>query len=172
MLPSRSAARDARMTWLRTFSAATVLLLCGCATVATQTVRQTSSCDGSLQANRRIVLAFYNEALVGLQPRPAFMQYMASDFIDHKPAVSDGSREAAATYLETLIKEVPQPRWEVIRTIAEGDMVFLHARFTPAAGAPAYAVADVFRVKGCRIAEHWDVVAPPPKDQPNPHSRF
>jgi predicted SnoaL-like aldol condensation-catalyzing enzyme len=51
-------------------------------------------------------------------------------------------------------------------------MVFLHARFTPAAGAPAYALADVFRVRNCRIAEHWDVVAPPPREQRNPHSRF
>jgi predicted SnoaL-like aldol condensation-catalyzing enzyme len=51
-------------------------------------------------------------------------------------------------------------------------MVFLHARFTPAAGAPPYAIADIFRLKGCKIVEHWDVVAPPPKQQRNPHPRF
>ena len=35
--------------------------------------------------------------------------------------------------LRQLIKELPDARWEVLRTVAEGDLVFLHARFTPAA---------------------------------------
>ncbi len=132
----------------------------------------TSRCDGSVEANRGVVLAFYNEGLVGLQPRTAFQRYMSADFIEHKPDVPHGTREAAATFLEQLIANVPQARWEVVRTIAEGDMVFLHARFTPAPGAPAYAIADVFRLKNCKIAEHWDVVAPPPKDQRNPNPRL
>ena len=100
------------------------------------------------------------------------MRYMAPDFIEHKPDVPQGTREATATFLEQIIADVPQAKWEIIRTIAEGEMVFLHARFTPAAGAPAYALADIFRVRGCKIIEHWDVVAPPPKEQRNPNSRF
>jgi predicted SnoaL-like aldol condensation-catalyzing enzyme len=129
-------------------------------------------CDGSAEANRRVVLAFYNEGLVSLQPRLAFTRYMAPDFVEHKPDVPNGTREAAATFLEQLIATLPQARWEIIRTIAEGDRVFLHARFTPAVGAPAYAIADVFRLKDCKISEHWDVVAPPATEQRNPHSRF
>jgi predicted SnoaL-like aldol condensation-catalyzing enzyme len=97
---------------------------------------------------------------------------MTPDFVEHKPDVSNGTREASAEFLEQLISELPQARWEVLRTITEGQMVFLHARFTPAAGAPSYAVADVFRLENCKIAEHWDVVAPPPKEQRNPNSRF
>ena len=131
-----------------------------------------AECDGSAEANRQVVLAFYNEGLVALQPRAAFEKYMASDFVEHKPDVPEGTREAAATFLEQLIASVPQPRWEVLRTIAERDMVFLHARFTPAAQAPPYAIADVFRLENCKIAEHWDVVAAPPKEQRNPNPRF
>ncbi len=118
------------------------------------------------------MLAFYDEGLVGLQPRSAFERYMTPNFVEHKPDVPQGTREATATFLEQLIGNVPQPRWEVMRTIAEGNMVFLHGRFTPAAGAPAYAIADVFRLENCKIAEHWDVVAPPPKEQQNPNPRF
>ena len=149
-----------------------ILLLAACATATTGPVGAASSCNGSAEANRRIVLAFYNEGLVGLQPRAAFERYMTPQFVEHKPDVPQGTREAAATFLEQLIANVPQPRWEVVRTIAEGDLVFLHGRFTPAAGAPAYAIADVFRLEGCKIAEHWDVVAPPPKDQRNQNPRF
>jgi predicted SnoaL-like aldol condensation-catalyzing enzyme len=122
--------------------------------------------------NRPVVLAFYEQALVGLKPKAAFDQYVTDDFIEHKPDVPEGTKAATVAFLEGLIGEMPQPKWEVVRTIAEGDLVFLHARFSPAAGAPHYAIADVFRLKGCKIVEHWDVVAPPPKQSRNPHSRF
>jgi predicted SnoaL-like aldol condensation-catalyzing enzyme len=147
-------------------------VLAGCITANTEAVGAVPSCDGSAEANRRIVLAFYNEGLVGLQPRAAFERYMTPQFVEHKPDVPQGTRDATATFLEQLIANVPQPRWEVVRTIAEGDLVFLHGRFTPAAGAPAYAIADVFRLDDCKIAEHWDVVAPPPMEQQNPNPRF
>jgi predicted SnoaL-like aldol condensation-catalyzing enzyme len=130
------------------------------------------ACDDSKEVNRDIVLAFYNEGLVGLKPRPAFERFMAPDFVEHKPDVAHGTREGSAAFLEQLIAELPQARWEVVRTIAEGQLVFLHGRFTPTPEAPAYAIADVFRLKNCKIVEHWDVVAPPPKEQRNPNSRF
>jgi predicted SnoaL-like aldol condensation-catalyzing enzyme len=152
-------------------AAATATLLAGCVTPA-KSAEQAAACDGSADANREVVLAFYNEGLIGLKPRAAFDRYMAPGFIEHKPDVPDGSREAAATFLERLIASMPQPRWEVVRTVAERDLVFLHGRFTPAAGAPNYAIADVFRLEHCRIVEHWDVVAGPPNEQKNPNSRF
>lgn len=150
---------------------ALLVMLPGCATMQAVSASGTK-CDGSAEANRQVVLAFYNEGLVALQPRTAFEKYMASDFVEHKPDVPEGTREAAATFLEQLIASVPNPRWEVLRTISERNMVFLHGRFTPAAKAPPYAVADVFRLENCKIAEHWDVVAPPPKEQRNPNPRF
>jgi predicted SnoaL-like aldol condensation-catalyzing enzyme len=104
--------------------------------------------------------------------RAAFERYMAPDFIEHKPDIPRGTRDATASFLEDVIAEVPQARWEIIRTIAEGDLVFLHVRFTPAEGAPAYALADIFRVEHCRIVEHWDVVAGPIEGAVNPNSRF
>lgn len=125
-----------------------------------------------LEANRQLVLAFYNEGLTGKQPRKAFERYMAADFIEHKPDVAAGTREATIALLEGLIESMPDARWEVIRTIAENDLVFLHARFTPAADAPPYAIADVFRVHEGRIVEHWDVVGDPPAQSRNPNSRF
>jgi predicted SnoaL-like aldol condensation-catalyzing enzyme len=151
--------------------AAAAFGLTGCATVKA-TPAATPACDGSAEANRRTVLAFYNEGLVGRQPRAAFMRDMSPDFIEHKPDVPLGTREATATFLAQIIADLPKARWEIVRTIADGDMVFLHARFTPAPGAPAFALADAFRLNACKITEHWDVVAPPPKEQRNPNVRF
>ena len=97
-----------------------LLVLAGCATAKTEPVAAVPPCNGSAEANRRIVLAFYNKGLVGLQPRAAFERYMTPQFVEHKPDVPQGTREATAAFLEQLIANVPQPRWEVVRTIAEG----------------------------------------------------
>ncbi len=129
-------------------------------------------CAGTVEDNRRVVLAFYNEGMIGLKPRQAFERYMSADFVEHKPDVPGGTRDATAAFLEQLIANVPKARWTVERTIAEGDFVFLHARFSPAPGGPEYALADIFRLNDCKIVEHWDVVAAPPKEQRNPNSRF
>ena len=131
-----------------------------------------ATCQPGPAAHRQLIADFYREALVEKQPKAAFEKYMTADFVEHKPDVPLGTRAATAEFLDELIKSMPDPKWEVLRIVADGDLVALHARFTPAAGAPAYAIADFFRVKDCRIAEHWDVVAGPPKEQANPKPRF
>jgi predicted SnoaL-like aldol condensation-catalyzing enzyme len=121
---------------------------------------------------KAVVLDFYQVALGQKQVRPAFERFTSSTFVEHKPDVPVGDRESTIRYLEELVVSLPDAQWEVVRTIAEGDWVFLHAKFVPAPGAPPYAIADVFRVQNGLIVEHWDVVAGPPKDPVNPHSRF
>lgn len=151
--------------WL-CLAAASALLLTACAH-AGGGQREASQCS-----SRAIVLSFYNEALIAQHPRAAFARYVSPAFIEHKPDVPGGTREATAAFLEELIAGMPAPRWEIVRTIAEGDMVAVHARFRPAPEAPAYAIADFFRVENCLIAEHWDVVAGPPAQSENPNDRF
>jgi predicted SnoaL-like aldol condensation-catalyzing enzyme len=152
-------------------------MVVGCAQIAPvtgQPVRDGSgeACMTSAISNRDVVLQFYQLGLLGLQPRAAFERYVSPEFVEHKPDVEAGTREGTVRFLEQLIASVPEPHWQVLRTAAEGDLVFLHAMFTPAAGAPAYAVADVFRLRDCLIVEHWDVVSGPPQQQRNPNPRF
>ncbi|MFO1078132.1 MAG: nuclear transport factor 2 family protein [Planctomycetota bacterium] len=121
---------------------------------------------------KQVVLAFYEQALVQKQVRAAFEHFASSAFVEHKPDVPGGTREATIRYLEDLVASLPTARWEVLRTVAEGDVVAPHARFLPAPEAAAYAIADFFRVQDGAIVEHWDVVAGPPEDAVNPNPRF
>jgi predicted SnoaL-like aldol condensation-catalyzing enzyme len=131
-----------------------------------------AGCVSSAAANRQLVSDFYTQALVEKQVRRAFEGFMAPGFIEHKPDVPGGTREATIQFLEGLMKQVPNARWQVVRSVADRDMVAVHARFQPAPGAPEYAIADFFRLENCRIVEHWDVVAPPTTAKENPNSRF
>ena len=130
-----------------------------------------ASCAPSTETSRELVRAFYTKALVDKQVRPAFEQYVAADFVEHKPDIPGGSREAVIDFLGGIVKDIPEARWEILRTVADNDLVFMHVRFVPAAGAPPYALADLFRVEDCKIVEHWDVVGPP-LEGPNTNSRF
>ncbi len=146
-----------------------IMSCCGCVHAET---KAKTTCEATTEASRNLVVSFYTEALVKKRVRAAFEQYVSSDFVEHKPDVPAGSRSVVVDFLEGLIKQVPDARWEIVRTVAEKDFVFLHARFSPAPGAPPYAIADVFRIENCTIVEHWDVVGPPRDGMPNTNSRF
>jgi predicted SnoaL-like aldol condensation-catalyzing enzyme len=57
-------------------------------------------------------------------------------------------------------------------TIAEGDLVLVHARYTAGPGAPDIAVAEIFKVRGGKLVEHWDVISGPPEKVVRPNSPF
>ena len=127
-----------------------------------------ATCVPGAVANRQIVSDMYREALIEKRPVSAFAKYVAPDFVEHKPGVPANTREATAQFLAGLIKSMPDAKWEVLRIVADAELVALHVRFTPAPAAPAYAIADFFRLKDCKIVEHWDVIAPPPEKPAKP----
>jgi predicted SnoaL-like aldol condensation-catalyzing enzyme len=133
---------------------------------------QGQNCLPSAEANKSVVLSFYQLGLTDHRSRQAFEKYASADMVEHKPDVPLGTRAAVIEFLEQLTGELPKASWEVLRVASEADLVFLHARFTPEPGSQSYAIADVFRLENCKIVEHWDVVAPPRDGQPNPNSRF
>ncbi|MDB5417769.1 MAG: hypothetical protein JWP50_1188 [Phenylobacterium sp.] len=122
--------------------------------------------------SKAVVLAFYRLALQDMRPAEAFQRYGAPDFVEHSQDSAGGDTKATVVFLQQLIARSAHPKWEVIRAVAEGDLVFLHVRYLAAPGAPEIAVAEVFRVKDGKLAEHWDVISGPPDKVTNPNSRF
>jgi predicted SnoaL-like aldol condensation-catalyzing enzyme len=126
----------------------------------------------NVQNPKEVVIAFYKLALMDFQPKEAFAQYAAPDFVEHSADSPGGTAQSTVTFLTHLIKTSPQPKWEIVRTIAEGDMVFLHVRFTPAKDATPVIVGEIFRVRDGKLAEHWDIIQHAPEDPVNPNSVF
>jgi predicted SnoaL-like aldol condensation-catalyzing enzyme len=125
----------------------------------------------STQRSKEIVLAFYKLGLQDLKPQEAFARYMTPDFREHAADSAGGTIQSNIAFLSGLMKQSPAPTFEIVRTIAEGDLVFLHVKVT-IGGGPPVALGEIFRVQDDRIAEHWDLVQPP-RDHPiNPNSVF
>jgi predicted SnoaL-like aldol condensation-catalyzing enzyme len=120
---------------------------------------------------KEIVIAFYELGLQDLKVEQAFARYMSPDFVEHAASSAGGRMQSTIDFLSGLIQQSPPPRWEIVRTIAEGDLVFVHARVTMGQ-APALALGEIFRVRGGKIVEHWDILQPTPEHPINPNSMF
>ncbi len=112
---------------------------------------------------KAVVLAFYKLALSDMKPGEAFARYAAPDFVEHSADSAGGTAAATVTFLEGLIKRSPQPKWTVVRVIAEGDLVFLHVRFAASPTATPIVVGEIFRVKNGKLVEHWDIIQHAPE---------
>lgn len=111
--------------------------------------------------NRASALAFYDALIVSKKGAAAAGAYLSPSFRSHSPGFPSGD---AATFLapaEQAFRDPNSPvaQWKVsvLRTVAEADLVVIHARGE--AGSKQYAVVDVLRFDSeGKIVEHWDVV--------------
>lgn len=122
--------------------------------------------------NKALVLEFYELALNGGHPADAFARYAAPGFVEHSQDSPGGTARGTIEFLAGLIAKSPQGHWDVVRAIAEGELVFVHARYVPAPGGPEVAIAEIFRVHDHKLVEHWDVISGPPDKVVNPNARF
>lgn len=122
------------------------------------------------ERNRAIVADFARLFYAEKDVRKAFMAHVAPDYIQHNPGIADG-RDAAIAALAAKFAN-PKASFSVKRILVDGDhaVIHLHARSDPAAAGAA--VADLYRLRGGRIVEHWDVIQPVPEKSANPHPMF
>ena len=64
------------------------------------------------------------------------------------------------------------PVARIVRSAADGDLVWLHLNSTQNAQDRGEAIVDIFRVEDGRIVEHWDVIQPVPETSANENTMF
>ena len=100
----------------------------------------------------------------------AFALLVSDDYRQHNPSIADGPAAAIAA-LTPKFDGSPGARFEILRTIIDGDLAMVHVRATRP-GAPDAAVADIYRFEGDRIVEHWDVLQTMPEAPVHDHPLF
>ena len=106
----------------------------------------------SPEQNKKIVLEAF-DTLFNKRDYAAAAEFWSEHYIQHSSHIEPG-RDG----LFNLVKSRPPTlRYENSLIMAEGDYVILHGRFS-GRGGPALIAADIVRMEGGRLAEHWDVL--------------
>ncbi|WP_426959224.1 nuclear transport factor 2 family protein [Muricoccus radiodurans] len=122
------------------------------------------------ERNRRLVIDFY-EAVFVRHDLTVAERVLSEGYIQHNPRVPDG-RAAFVAAFTRIFAANPEARSRIVRSAAEGDLVYLHVHARSNAADRGRAIADIFRVAGDRIVEHWDVIQEVPESAANGNTMF
>ncbi len=124
---------------------------------------------------KQVVSNFMDEFYIQKKVRSSFERWVVPGYIQHNPYAATG-REAAIGFLEKFVEQNPGQRTTIHRIIADGNLVAVHSHGWmengDAAAKRGFAVVDIFRVEGCKVMEHWDVLSPVPETAANTNTMF
>ena len=131
-----------------------------------------------LERNKETVIAYYTMAFNDGLPQQAVDLYVGIDefgekqYTQHNPNAADGP-QAFVDFVTFFKGLYPDMHIEIVRAIAECDLVMTHGHLTLFEGDLGSAAADVFRLDNTgRIVEHWDVVQNVPEESANENGMF
>lgn len=119
--------------------------------------------------NRAIVAEFARLFYTERDVETAFATYVVEDYIQHNPSVPDGRDAAVAMLAEKFA--TPGATFDIQRILVDGDFALIHVKAT-FPGNPVAAVADIYRLEGGKVVEHWDVLQRMPDVVANEHPMF
>jgi predicted SnoaL-like aldol condensation-catalyzing enzyme len=122
------------------------------------------------EANKKLAVEFYNLALNDKQPDAA-MKLISSNFKQHSVLVEDGYA-GLGKFLEWVRAEQPKLHADVTRVFADGNYVILDVRMIRHPGGRGLAIAEIYRVEGGKLAEHWDRMQEIPEKSKNDNGMF
>lgn len=130
------------------------------------------SAEQQEEANKDLVIAFYNKAL-NEKDFDAASRYLGERYIQHNPTAADGA-EGLKAFVEFLRREFPQSHNEIKHAYADGDHVILHVHSVRVPGTLGRAIVDIFRLENGKVVEHWDVIqdVPAPEQTQNDNGMF
>lgn len=114
--------------------------------------------------------AFLRLAATG-KAREAYERFVGPGFRHHNPYFR-GDAEALRAGMEEAHARFPRTTIEIQRALEEGSLVAVHSRVKHEPAGRDIAAVHLFRFKGAKIVELWDVAVEAPPDSPNEHGMF
>ena len=103
--------------------------------------------------NKALVLEAF-ETLFNKRDYKAAEKFWSPDYIQHSAHIGPGRKG-----LFELVKAASDAlHYENGLTVAEGDYVLLHGRYSGIGLPVNWIVVDIVRVENGKLAEHWDVI--------------
>ena len=122
----------------RTAIAAAFLLAFACGSSAL-------AADAQQEANRKVVLDFYEKGL-NQKDADAAIALMGNRYVQHNPNAADGP-EGFRKFIGFLREKFPNSRSEIKRSFVDGDYVILHVHAVREPGTRGTAIVDIFKLE-------------------------
>jgi predicted SnoaL-like aldol condensation-catalyzing enzyme len=107
----------------------------------------------TIESNKALVLEAF-DTLFNKRDYAAAEKFWSPRYIQHSAHIAPG-REG----LFDLVKSLPPAlRYESGTIVAEGDFVIVHGRFSNIGLPVNWIAADILRIEGGILVEHWDVI--------------
>ncbi|GAA3841377.1 nuclear transport factor 2 family protein [Streptomyces phyllanthi] len=120
--------------------------------------------------NKKLVTKAFDQLIVD-KDLSAIDAYWGPEYHQHNPNIPDGVAGVKAG-LGAYFEQFPQLKVTPKRVVAEGDLVAVHSHYVNAPGERGQAIIDLFRVRGGKIVEHWDVIQDVPATSANDNTMF
>ncbi len=112
----------------------------------------------------------YLEGIRDGNVRKAVTTYTGKRYTQHSTGVKDGI-EGFVEFFEPFIQRNPKRDIEIIRSLVDGQYVFVHVYQTLNNGEYKYVTTDFFDTdENDKIIEHWDVISEYSDSTPSGHT--
>ena len=108
-------------------------------------------------SNKDIVRAF-TQNVFNARDLSRLDDYMHDDYIQHNPTVAQGKAGFIDFCQNRFFKAFPGLRLHIRHIYADGDIVVCHNLAVLEPGRVENIVFDVYRLRGGKLAEHWDCI--------------
>ncbi len=146
----------------------TLILMTALLAVATCLATPARAAEADTQASNEAVVLGMMRDVFDHHDLAALDRVMVEGYAQHNPVVPQG-REGFRAYLQATFAAVPDWRFELRKSAAQGDLVWTYGAYVGTqrgswAGIPATGrafsmdAADIWRVADGQVVEHWDVL--------------
>ena len=129
-----------------------------------------SAASAQEEANRTVVLAFYEKGL-NQKDADAALAHVGDRYVQHNPNAADGP-DGFRKFIGFLREKFPNSHSEIKRSFVDGDYVTLHVHAVREPGTRGNAIVDIFKLENGKIVEHWDVAQDIPEKMPHNNGMF
>jgi predicted SnoaL-like aldol condensation-catalyzing enzyme len=146
--------------------------------VVAKTVSGRSQVDGPTEvvdldktaANKALIQGFLDDVLYAHKMDKLTTYFSTEQYDQHNPGVGDGLAGFGKAMSELQAAGLTMEYQKTYRVVAEGNFVFTHSEGIFAGKHVAF--ADLFRVAGGKIVEHWDTIQEIPAKTASGNSMF
>jgi len=122
------------------------------------------------------VLGYYNDVIQQGKVEK-IDRYIGDTYIQHNPDTPNG-KQAVVDFVEKFILPNKDEdgnvlvQSQIIRVIAEGDLVALHVKSDEWLGPNGSVIFDIYRIENGKLIEHWDIIQPIPDTSVNNNTMY